>query len=169
MKSLFILFVIVFLASITSFSYAESEREDSHEGYEHQESREYRTVRVLSTKTTKKKVVTKKSVKKPVINKWTGTTQPAKNSTGTTTQSATVSYWTPEGNVSVGFSVAIKWWIITDASSTKKASGTSVYYQESFARWLSQAVVGKKVADLNLGAIGGASLTTAAFEKFIKQ
>jgi hypothetical protein len=40
-------------------------------------------------------------------------------------------------------------------------------YQESFASKLSSAVVGRKVAGLDLSAIGGASLTTAAFEQFV--
>lgn len=68
MKSLFILMVVVFLGSLTSFTYAESRREDSHEGLEHHESAEYHTIRVLSTKKVDKKKVVKKSIKKSGID-----------------------------------------------------------------------------------------------------
>jgi hypothetical protein len=58
--------------------------------------------------------------------------------------------------------------VITAASSTIKATNnTSAAYQQSFASSVSSAVVGKKISSLNLNAIGGASLTTGAFEKFV--
>lgn len=83
------------------------------------------------------------------------------------THSQTVSYSTPEGSVPVSFSVTVKSGVITAASSTTKVGGTSGYYQDTFASKVSAAVVGKKVAGLNLSTIGGASLTTTAFEKFV--
>ena len=83
------------------------------------------------------------------------------------TKSATVNYRTPEGSVPVGFSVSVKGGVIIAASSTTKVGGTSGYYQDSFAPKIASAAVWKKVAWLNLSAVGGASLTTGAFEQFV--
>lgn len=102
----------------------------------------------------------------------TGTTNTGTTNTGTTapvTKSRTVSYGTPDGSVNIGFSVTITNGIITAASSTTMVGGTSGAYQNIFAAGLSQAVVGKKAAGLNIAAIGGASLTTTAFENFVAQ
>lgn len=57
------------------------------------------------------------------------------------TKSATVNYRTPEGSVPVGFSVTVKGGVITAASSTTKAGGTSRYYQDSFAPKIASAAV----------------------------
>jgi hypothetical protein len=57
--------------------------------------------------------------------------------------------------------------VITAASSVTRATGTSGYYEDVFARGISTAAIGKKAAGLNLAAVGGASLTTASFEQFI--
>lgn len=83
------------------------------------------------------------------------------------THSVTVNYNTPEWSVAVGFSVTAKGWVITAVSTTKKAGGTSGYYQDAFAQKVSSVAVGKKTAGLNLAAVGGASLTTTAFERFV--
>jgi hypothetical protein len=83
------------------------------------------------------------------------------------THSSTVSYRTPDGSASVTFSATVKGGVITAASSTTRASGTSGYYQDVFARGISTAAIGKKAAGLNLAAVGGASLTTNSFEQFI--
>jgi hypothetical protein len=99
-------------------------------------------------------------VKKPTIP--VATPAPA-----SVTHSNTVSYRTPDGSASVSFSVTAKAGVITAASSTTRAGGTSGYYQDAFAQRLAGAVIGKKIAGLNLSAIGGASLTTASFEQFV--
>lgn len=84
------------------------------------------------------------------------------------TKTSTVTYRTPAGSDPVTFIATVKGGIIISASSVTKAqNGTSIWYQDKFATKVSQAVVGKKIAGLNLSAIGGASLTTAAFEQFI--
>ena len=86
------------------------------------------------------------------------------------TKSSTVNYRTPAGNVPVLFTVTTKNGVIISALSVTKAQdSTSISYQNSFASKISQSVVGKKIAGLNLSAIGGASLTTVAFEQFVKQ
>lgn len=84
------------------------------------------------------------------------------------TKTSTVSYRTPAGSDAITFTATVKAGVITAASSVTKAqNGTSIWYQDTFAGKVSQAVVGKKIAGLNLSAIGGASLTTTAFEQFI--
>ena len=93
------------------------------------------------------------------------------NSSGSTaiTHTSSVTYRTPAGSDPIGFTVTVQSGVITAASSTVWAkNGTSAWYQESFGSTLSQAVVGKKIAGLSLSAIGGASLTTRAFEQFVK-
>jgi uncharacterized protein with FMN-binding domain len=75
----------------------------------------------------------------------------------------------PEGMVPVEFSVTVTDGVITAASATAKTEkDASLYNQTSFVNALSGAVVGKKAKDLKVDAIGGASLTTAAFETFVR-
>lgn len=85
------------------------------------------------------------------------------------TRKETVSYNTPEGLVPVEFDVTVTDGIITEASANTLATTTaSKYNQDKFTAGLSAAVVGKKAKDLSVDAIGGASLTTAAFEQFVQ-
>lgn len=80
----------------------------------------------------------------------------------------TVSYRTPGDDVSVEFDVTITDGIITAASSkTLATEDASKYNQDEFAKFVSVKVVGKKAKDLNVDAIGGASLTTTAFLDFV--
>lgn len=111
------------------------------------------------------------SVKKPTkIVKNKKKTPPIAPVITAVTKSSTVSYMTPAGNVPVLFTVTVKSGVITAVSSVTKAQdSTSIGYQNSFASKISQAVVGKKITGLNLSAIGGASLTTAAFGQFVNQ
>ncbi len=86
------------------------------------------------------------------------------------TRTETLSYdsKTPEGMVDVEFSVTVTDGTITAASATPKTDKQgSNYNQTNFAKALSGAVVGKKAKDLDVDAIGGSSLTTAAFETFV--
>lgn len=86
----------------------------------------------------------------------------------TITRDETLSYRSPDGIVPVEFAVTVTDGIITTATATPKAEqATSKEKQTAFANALSQAVVGKKAKDLSVDAIGGASLTTAAFETFV--
>ncbi len=80
----------------------------------------------------------------------------------------TVSYSTPEADASVEFDVTITDGIITAASSKTLANeDKSKYNQDRFTKALPSTVVGKKAKDLKVDAIGGASLTTAAFLDFV--
>jgi hypothetical protein len=75
----------------------------------------------------------------------------------------------PEGGTSTTeFSVTVSDGVI-DSVSALRVSGDreSRQYQDAFARRVAGSVVGKKLADLNLHALWGASLTTMAFEQFL--
>ncbi len=86
----------------------------------------------------------------------------------TFTRRETVSYSNPSGTDTVEFNVTVTDGIITSASATPKADNEiSLKRQTAFAAEVSSKVVGKKASDLNIDAIGGSSLTTAAFEKFV--
>jgi hypothetical protein len=85
------------------------------------------------------------------------------------TRSETVSYTTPAGTDLVGFSVTVTDGIVTAASATPKAENEiSLKRQTAFAAEVSKQVVGKKAKDLNIDAIGGSSLTSGAFETFVR-
>lgn len=128
-------------------------------------------------------VVIESSAPSPGI--MTGTPDPGANSSSTSasvvpvapvapvapvvvTRKQTVSYSTPEADASVEFDVTITDGIITAASSKTLATKDSTKYnQDRFTKALSSSVVGKKAKDLKVDAIGGASLTTAAFLDFV--
>lgn len=75
---------------------------------------------------------------------------------------------TPEWMVDIEFSATVIDGVITAASATPKTDKQwSLYNQSNFAKELSAKVVGKKAKDLDVDAIGGASLTTDAFESFV--
>jgi hypothetical protein len=85
------------------------------------------------------------------------------------TRTETVSYRTPAGSDLVEFSVTVEAGVITAARATVKAENDkSQRYQTGFAADVSSKVVGKKIADLDLSAIGWASLTTGAFDQFVR-
>jgi FMN-binding domain len=86
------------------------------------------------------------------------------------TRTETVTYASPAGPQDpVEFSVTVTDGVITAASATAKSDNDiSKQLQTAFAGELSTKVVGKKAADLDVDAIGGASLTTAAFETFAR-
>ena len=86
------------------------------------------------------------------------------------TRKETITYdsKTPEGMVPVEFDVTVTDGTITAATATPKTDKQgSLYNQTNFAKDLSAKVVGKKAKDLKVDAIGGSSLTTAAFETFV--
>jgi hypothetical protein len=60
------------------------------------------------------------------------------------TKTSTVSYQTPDGSASITFSATVNGGVITAASSVTRATGTSGYYEDVFARGISAAAVGKK-------------------------
>jgi len=85
------------------------------------------------------------------------------------TTTRVVQYRSPAGMDDVEFSVTVENGIITAASSRTLATNDgSKYNQDNFASGVSGKVVGKSVKDFSIDTIGGASLTTAAFEKFVQ-
>ena len=84
------------------------------------------------------------------------------------TRTGVESYQSPAGLDQVEFTVSVKDGVITAASSKVLATNdASKYNQGNFAKEVSAKVVGKSTKDFEIDAIGGASLTTAAFEKFV--
>lgn len=85
------------------------------------------------------------------------------------TRTETVTYASPAGPQDpVEFSVTVTDGVITAASATAKSENDiSKKLQTAFAAEVGTKVVGMKAADLDVDAIGGASLTTAAFETFV--
>ena len=84
------------------------------------------------------------------------------------TRKETVTYNNPSGSDSVEFNVTVTDGIITSASAVPKAENQiSLKRQTEFAANVSAKVVGKKAKNLEVDAIGGSSLTTAAFETFV--
>ncbi len=76
---------------------------------------------------------------------------------------------TPAGSDSVEFSITVADGVVTAINATPKATNEiSKSKQTAFAGEIASKVVGKKISELNLSAVGGASLTTTAFNSFIK-
>ena len=108
---------------------------------------------------------------KPVVPVTTPTPKPTNTPTpqaNAVTKTGTVTYNSPAGPEDVSFSVTVKNDIITAASSTPQAhDGMSKRMQNNFTNAVGSQVVGKSIKNLNLDAVGGASLTTKAFVKFV--
>ena len=100
----------------------------------------------------------------------TGETNQIDTTVAPVSRNETVTYATPAGNDAVEFSVTITDGVITQASATPKANNDiSKKMQTGFSADVSSKVVGKKVSDLDtMSAIGGASLTTGAFKRFVQ-
>ncbi|MBP9779227.1 hypothetical protein KBD33_01220 [Candidatus Gracilibacteria bacterium] len=87
------------------------------------------------------------------------------------TESGQRSYDVPEGHrVTTEYSVTVDGDIITGVSM-RMVSGDheSREYHDRMNRRLATTVVGKKISELNLNVIGGASLTTQAFKQFLTE
>lgn len=91
--------------------------------------------------------------------------------TSAQTYTKTVTYSTPsrQGQTNTSFSVTVDNGVITSASA-QYVSGDheDQRYQSRFSQTIASAVVGKKLSDVSLDVVGGASLTTAAFQEFIQ-
>ena len=98
----------------------------------------------------------------------TAATTPVTASPRVLTRTEVVTYASPANPKDpVEFSVTVTDGVITAASATPKSDNeVSKQLQTAFAAEVSAKVVGKKAKDLDVDAIGGASLTTAAFETF---
>lgn len=83
------------------------------------------------------------------------------------TYSATISYSVPHGSNSIAVDVTVDAsGTITDVSDDHSYSDhESGWYIESFDSELSGAVVGQNISSLSLSRLGGASLTTQAFDQ----
>ena len=82
------------------------------------------------------------------------------------TYTTTEGYDTPEGTESIGISITLANDVITSTSATKMSrSRESRAYQEDFIASYASLVVGKKITDLKLGIVAGASLTTIGFNQ----
>jgi hypothetical protein len=83
---------------------------------------------------------------------------------------ATSSYRVPHGSESIRVSVTLKDGVVT-ASSVQNSENDfdSAQFQEEFAAAYKSYVVGKKISGLQLGAISGASDTTAGFNEALSQ
>lgn len=103
----------------------------------------------------------------PEVTPTTQTETPVESKTLSRTE--TVAYTNPSGRDQVEFSVTITDGVITAASAVPKAENDiSLKRQEAFAAELSTKVVGMKSAEFDVDAVGGSSLTTAAFETFVR-
>jgi hypothetical protein len=84
------------------------------------------------------------------------------------TQTGTISYTTPGGVDKVNFSLTHKAGVVESVIVTPAAEHEfSKNWQAKFAESVSSEIVGKNIKDLKLSAVGGASLTTGAFNQFI--
>ncbi len=84
------------------------------------------------------------------------------------TKTETMTYNNPAGTDQIEFSLTTDNGVITAVTMSPKAeNGISKTYQASFAKAITSEVIGKKIVDLHLSAVGGSSLTTGAFNQFI--
>ena len=86
------------------------------------------------------------------------------------TTTKTITYTSPAGKEWMTFTVKHKNGVIVSATAKPKATNKiSRTLQQNFAKNISKSVVGKKIKDLDIDTVGGASLTTAAFEQFVRK
>lgn len=85
------------------------------------------------------------------------------------TKAQEVNYTSPAGPESMKASITTNDGIITEASITPLATNPiSLKLQGAFAKDISGKVVGKAIKDLQVDTVSGASLTSAAFNEFLK-
>ena len=99
---------------------------------------------------------------------------PQSSSSNTTykdgTYTATSEYSVPRSFESIKVSLTISGGIVTDSSiSNSEGDRESAHYQERFASAYKSYVVGKKVSDIHLSYIAGASDTTDGFNEALTQ
>lgn len=79
-------------------------------------------------------------------------------------------YRSPGGTDKLGVSLTITNDVVSDANVTNMASNeTSERYEDSFINSYRSYVVGKKLSELKLDRVSGASLTTEAFNDAVAQ
>lgn len=86
------------------------------------------------------------------------------------TYSASSSFSTPGGADAIKLSLTIKDGVVTNATATTVTDdNTSRSYDDRFLDAYKEVVVGKKVSDLNLSRVAGASLTTQGFNDALQK
>ena len=86
------------------------------------------------------------------------------------TYSTTVNYKVPEGgSQSMGLTVTVNGAVISSISISQSKSGeNSKKWQNNFENNYKPLVLGKNIKSVNLSRVGGASITTNAFNQAIK-
>jgi hypothetical protein len=85
------------------------------------------------------------------------------------TTTKVVQYQSPAGQEDVEFTVTVENGLITAVTSkTLATNDISKNLQNAFSSEVSAKVVGKSVSGFDVDVLGGASLTTAAFENFVQ-
>ncbi len=84
---------------------------------------------------------------------------------------ATVAHYrAPSGEETINVSITLQNDVITDATYAGTATvGKSARYQQAFGEGYKQYVIGKKMDDLALDVVSGASLTTKGFTTALSQ
>lgn len=83
---------------------------------------------------------------------------------------ASSSYYVPHSNETIDVSLTLKNGVIADISIQNSASDhVSAQYQKDFASVYKSYVVGKKLSELQLGIVAGASDTTQGFDDALSQ
>jgi hypothetical protein len=97
-------------------------------------------------------------------------TAPAATSTQSTETTPSSDYFVPHGNESIKVSLTLKDGVVT-SSNVQNSEGDpdSARFQEDFASSYKSFVVGKKISDVRLGAIAGASDTAQGFNDALEQ
>lgn len=104
----------------------------------------------------------------------TGTTSNINNEVPTERAMSTVNFNTPGGMNIMTVSVSMTNGIISDVSFEEQINSIldrkSAHYKESFTTGLDKSkIIGKKLSDVSLSRVGGASLTTRAFMDALNQ
>jgi uncharacterized protein with FMN-binding domain len=80
------------------------------------------------------------------------------------TYTATANYNSPGGTQSITVKLTVSGGAVTDSSLTQQASAREdEQYEAQFESGYKSQVVGKKLSDINLSSVSGASLTTDGF------
>lgn len=86
------------------------------------------------------------------------------------TYTASGSYRSPGGNEEIDVTITISDGVVTESSVTPlAASRESMEYQDDFVGGYKSQVVGKSIADIQLGKISGSSLTSRGFNEALDQ
>lgn len=101
------------------------------------------------------------------------TTPPSSSTSGTYkdgTYTASVTYFTPDGQEPLDVKVTLSGNTITDTSvDANTISGEGQRYFDRFSSYYKSQVVGQKISDVSLNRVAGASLTTDAFNQALQQ